>query len=114
MFDAYGRTVAFGLVRGIAEALREEFGADIDAHPGGPGTEAGQVNRAYRVVARYLFQAIVPTPQDLSGLVSWALRQAARFRLIEARLSGPARTRAPRTRLIGTRSLPPASRISRP
>ena len=35
---------------GIAEAMREEFGADVDAHPGGPGNEAGQVNRAYRVV----------------------------------------------------------------
>ena len=25
----------------IAEALREEFGVSIDAHPGGDGTEAG-------------------------------------------------------------------------
>ena len=48
MHDAYGRTVEFGLIVGIAEALREEFGGDIDDHPGGPGNEAGQVNRAYR------------------------------------------------------------------
>ena len=89
MFDAYGRTVEFSLVLGIAQAIREELGADVDAHPGGPGTEAGQVNRAYRVMARRIFGTIVPPREDLPGVVSWALRQAARRRLIEARISGP-------------------------
>ena len=89
MFDAYGRTVEFSLVLGIAQAIREEFGADVDAHPGGPGNEAGQVNRAYRVVARRIFGTIVPPREDLSGVVSWALRQAARRRFTEDRLPGP-------------------------
>ncbi len=89
MFDAYGRTVEFSLVLGIAGALREEFGADVDAHPGGPGTEAGQVNRAYRAAARRIFRSIVPPREDLPGLVTWTLRQAARRRFIEARLSSP-------------------------
>ncbi len=88
MFDAYGRTVEFSIVLGIAAALREEFGADVDAHPGGPGTEAGQVNRAYQVVARIALKAIDPPRAYLPGLVSWALRQAARRRFIEARLPG--------------------------
>ena len=45
MFDAYGRTVEFSLVLGIAQALREEFGADVDAHPGGPGNERERYQR---------------------------------------------------------------------
>ena len=57
--------------------------------PGGPGNEAGQVNRAYRVMARRIFGTIVPPREDLPGVVSWALRQAARRRFIEARLPGP-------------------------
>ncbi len=88
MFDAYGRTVEFRIVLGIAAALREEFGADVDAHPGGPGTEAGQVNRAYQVVARIALKAIDPPREYLPGLVSWALRQAARRRFIGDRLPG--------------------------
>ena len=88
MFDAYGRTVEFSLVLGIAGAIREEFGADIDAHPGGPGNEAGQVNRAYRAAARRILRSIVPPREDLPGLVTWTLRQAARRRLAGDRLPG--------------------------
>ena len=36
-----------GLVLAVAEALRDEFGVAIDAHPGGEGIEAGSVNRAF-------------------------------------------------------------------
>lgn len=36
----------FEVVLAIAEALREEFGVGIDAHPGGERIEAGSVNRA--------------------------------------------------------------------
>ena len=89
MFDAHGRTAEFRIVLGIAGAIREEFGADVDAHPGGTGTEAGQVNRAYRAAARRILRSIVPPRESLPGLVSWALRQAARRRFIEARLPGP-------------------------
>ena len=31
--------------------MRAEFGDSIDAHPGGVGTEAGEVNRAFRMAA---------------------------------------------------------------
>ncbi len=89
LFDAYGRTAEFRIILGIAGAIRAEFGADVDAHPGGPGTEAGQVNRAYRAMARRIIRTIVPPREDLPGLVTWTLRQAARRRLIEARLPGP-------------------------
>jgi hypothetical protein len=41
-FDEESRSVLV-----IAEALREEFSVSIDAHPGGDGTEAGVVNRAF-------------------------------------------------------------------
>ena len=41
-------------VLAIAEALRDEFGVSIDAHPGGDGIEAGAVNRAFRVMVRVI------------------------------------------------------------
>ena len=50
-FDAYGGTAEFQPILGIAEALRTEFGIGIDAHPGGEGSEAGVVNRAFRAAA---------------------------------------------------------------
>ena len=52
-FDGYEQTDEFRLILGIAEALREEFGVGIDAHPGGEATEAGAVNRALRAAARH-------------------------------------------------------------
>lgn len=78
------RTVEVGLVLGIAEALREEFGISIDAHPGGPGNEAGVVNRALRAAVSRILKTIVPASEDLEGVVTWALRYAALRRLGEA------------------------------
>src|SRR5437660_66419 len=89
MFDAYRRTVEFHTILGIAEALREEFGRDIDDHPGGPGHEAGQVNRAYRAAARRILKTIATPREDLAGLLTWTLRQAARQRLASSGLAEP-------------------------
>ena len=44
----------------IAEALREEFGVSIDAHPGGEGNEAGVVNRAFRTAVRAIVGEVAP------------------------------------------------------
>jgi hypothetical protein len=52
----------------IAEALREEFGVSIDAHPGGDGIEAGVVNRAFQVIAK-VFVAHVLTERDAPTII---------------------------------------------
>ena len=87
-YEAYGRTVEVGLILGIAEALREEFGVGIDAHPGGTGNEAGVLNRAFRAAAMRILGSIVPRGGDLGGVVTWVLRLAALRRLAEAGVVG--------------------------
>jgi hypothetical protein len=82
-FDAYEHTAEFQVVLAVAEALREEFGITIDAHPGGEGTEAGVVNRALRAAARRILQGTVTPPEDLPLVLTWALRRAALRRLVE-------------------------------
>ncbi|WP_435018548.1 hypothetical protein TA3x_000525 [Tundrisphaera sp. TA3] len=87
-YEAFERTVEVGLILGIAEALRAEFGTEIDAHPGGPGNEAGVVNRAFRAVARRILRSIVPSGEDLGGVVTWVLRLAALRRFGEVGVDG--------------------------
>jgi len=82
-FDEYEQTMEFRLVLGIAEALREEFGVGIDAHPGGEGTEDGVVNRAFRAAARNILQTIVTPADDLPLVLTRTLRLAARRNLTE-------------------------------
>jgi hypothetical protein len=86
-FDEYERAREFRLILGIAEALRQEFGVGIDAHPGGQGTEAGVVNRAFRAAVRLILQAIVTPSDDLPLVLTRTLRQAALRRLAELGLS---------------------------
>ena len=86
--EAFERTVEVGLILGIAEALREEFGVGIDAHPGGVGNEAGVVNRAFRSAAKRILRSIVPKGGDLAGVLTWVLRLAALRRLAEAGVVG--------------------------
>jgi hypothetical protein len=62
------------LVLVIAEALREEFGVSIDAHPGGDGVEAGVVNRAFRVMVRTIVADVLNDP---AIILTHLLRQAA-------------------------------------
>lgn len=82
-FDAYGRTAEFQMIVGIAEALREEYGVSIDAHPGGEGNEAGVVNRAFRAAARVILGSIVSPEDGSAAVLTWALRQVALRRLVE-------------------------------
>jgi hypothetical protein len=67
----------------IAEALREDFGVSIDAHPGGDGIEAGVVNRAFRVMATTIITEVVTERDDLAIIVTHLLRKAALRRLAE-------------------------------
>ena len=68
---------ALGVVLAIAQALREEFGVGIDAHPGGEGTEAGSVNRAFLATTEAILSYCVTAESDLTDV----LRQAALRRL---------------------------------
>ena len=63
--------------------VREEFGVSIDAHPGGDGTEAGSVNRAFRVAASVIVAEVIPEEHDPAILLTHVLRQAALRRLEE-------------------------------
>ena len=87
-YEAYERTVEVGLILGIAEALRAEFGVGIDAHPGGRGNKAGAVNLSFQVIVRWILQPIVPVDEDLEGVLTWVLRRAAMVRLIEVGVDG--------------------------
>jgi hypothetical protein len=49
MFETFEHAFQIDLVREIANALRREFGTDIDVHPGPAEGEAEAVNRAFRV-----------------------------------------------------------------
>jgi len=70
-------------VLAIAEALRDEFGVSIDAHPGGEGNEAGSVNRAFRAAARVIVAEVTPDGHDPVTILTHVLRQAALRRLAE-------------------------------
>ena len=87
-YEAYEQTVEVGLILGIAEALRAEFGVTIDAHPGGKGSEAGVVNRAFRAAATRILKTIVPIGEDLDDVVSIVLRRSALLRLSEVGVDG--------------------------
>ena len=84
MSDADDPTVEFALIEAVAAALREEFlsGAPIEEQPGfHDPSEAGQVNRAFRVTARSILRAIGPPDEDLEERLSLALNRLARRRL---------------------------------
>jgi hypothetical protein len=74
-------------IMAIAKALREEFGLSIDAHPGGLDSEAGVVNRAFRVVVRSLL-ARIGDPEDVAIRADWVLRRLALARLMEHGVEG--------------------------
>jgi hypothetical protein len=82
MFDACKGTGEFALIEAIAAALREELGIAIEEQPGfHEPSEAGQVTRAFRVMARTILRTIVPAAQDLPALLSQVLARLARRRL---------------------------------
>jgi hypothetical protein len=61
----------------IAEALREEFGISVDAHPGGDGIEAGSVNRAFRAAARVIVGEVTREEDDPAIIRTHLLREVA-------------------------------------
>ena len=79
--ERYEQTVEVRLILEIAQSVRDEFGVTIDAHPGGKGSEAGVVNRAFRAAASRLLMTIVPAGEDMEGVETWAFRHAALRRL---------------------------------
>jgi hypothetical protein len=82
MFDTCEQTREFALIEAIAAALRAELGVAIEEQPGfRDPSEAGQVSRAFRVMARTILRTIVPTDEDLPALLSFVLGRLARRRL---------------------------------
>ena len=82
MFDTCEQTGEFALIEAIAAALREELGVAIEEQPGfRDPSEAGQVNRAFRVMARTILRTIAPPDEDLPALLSRVLGRLARRRL---------------------------------
>jgi hypothetical protein len=70
------------LIEAIAAALRAELGVPIEDQPGfHDADEAGQVNRAFRIVARTILRIDHPADDDLGSRLSDALRRLARRRL---------------------------------
>ena len=90
MDEAYWQTSSFRAIEAIAEALREEFGVGIDAHPGGPASEAGQVNRTFVATARCLLRPIVPRGDEMSPVLGRVLRLVAERRLEASGVRGAA------------------------
>jgi len=89
MFDTCEQTREFALIEAIAAALREELGVAIEEQAGFQDpSEAGQVNRAFRVMARTIIRTIAPPDDDLPVLVNRVLGRLARRRL-EAGLLDP-------------------------
>jgi hypothetical protein len=71
-----------GLIEAVAEALRDELGASIEEQPGiHSPDEAGQVNRAFRLMVRTILRPGVPSDADLPATLSDILGRVARRRL---------------------------------
>jgi hypothetical protein len=70
------------LIEAIASAFREELGVAIEEQPGfHRPAEAGQVNRAFRAMARTILRPGLPAGEDPSAMLSDVLRRLARRRL---------------------------------
>lgn len=78
MSDAFEQTAPSALLEAIAAALRLEFasGDPIEEQPGGRDPSgAGQVNRAFRVVALVLLQADADRADRLGQVLDRLLRR---------------------------------------
>jgi hypothetical protein len=70
------------LLESIASTVREELGEPIEEQPGFKNPdEAGQVNRAFRAMARTIRRPGVAAGEDLPAALSDVLRRLARRRL---------------------------------
>ena len=82
MHDTCDQTPEFALIEAIAAALREELGVAIEDQPGfHDPSEAGQVNRAFRVMARTILRPIARPDEDQAAFLSRVLGRLARRRL---------------------------------
>jgi hypothetical protein len=82
MRDANDPSDPLALLEAIAAALREELGVSIEEQPGfHHPDEAGQVNRAFRVMVRTILRPGVPAGAGPSAMLSDVLRRLARRRL---------------------------------
>ena len=82
MFDTCEQTSEFALIEAIASALRDELGIAMEQQPGfRDPSEAGQVNRAFRVVARTILRTIALPGEHLPALLSHVLGRLTRRRL---------------------------------
>ena len=71
----------------IAQALRDEFGEEIDAHPGGDQIEAGAVNRAFRAVVRSIVGGDKADVERSTTILTSLLREVALRRILELGIS---------------------------
>ena len=82
MFDTCEQTAEFALIEAIAAALRDELGIAMEQQPGfRDPSEAGQVNRAFRVVARTILRTTALPGEHLPALLSHVLGRLTRRRL---------------------------------
>ena len=81
MFETFGDQMRLVLL--IARALWEEFGEGIDAHPGGVGNEAGDVNRAFQRAVRAIVDDVTQYGPDPAIMLAHLLRETAVRRLVE-------------------------------
>ncbi len=82
MFDTCEQTPEFALIEAIAAALREELGIEIEDQPGfHDPSEAGEVNRAFRVMVKTILRKCLPPGEDLPVFPSRVLGRLARRRL---------------------------------
>jgi hypothetical protein len=75
---------ALRLILALSEALRQEFGVVVDAHPGGEGGEAGVVNRAFLATIRCTLGRPYRSQDGRTLDLASILRKAAARRLVQA------------------------------
>jgi hypothetical protein len=71
MHDTRDQTAEFALIEAVAAALREELGVAIEDQPRfHDASEAGQVNRAFRVIVRTILRTIATPDEDRPAFLS--------------------------------------------
>jgi hypothetical protein len=84
IFETIEHAFQIDLVREIADALRREFGPEIDVHPGPTGAEVGAVNRSFGMSTWIILETTGLPSGDLRSLTTWVLRRTAQDRLLES------------------------------
>ena len=88
MLDPIEQTTEFALLESIAGALRTELGSEIEEQPAfRDPAEAGQVNRAFRVVASVILRSIALPDESPAMLLTGVLLRLAQRRLAQSGVS---------------------------